>query len=392
MRKNLQTCFSLLLLLCTIYLPSNSNAQINYTASFNTGIDGWSSPGFDFSQFTGATACNTGAVRTNLYSGNPDGILLSPSIGTSTGSSVVLTYSYKVADWSANTNGTSNPWGNFTVQYASSAAGPWTTVAGSLVDQTNHIVSGSCATKSVAFTPSAGAVFVRFNCTWAGGDYYLNFDEISAVEIPAPPTPTQDLALPTCASGSTIDVVGTPPANTTWYWQTTATGTSTATPYAGPYTINANGTYYLRALNTLYNAWSSASSVVVSNFPTAASPSAPTAGANPACNNTTLTAATPPGGTTYYWQTIVNGTSTANDAATPLPVSTSGTYYLAAYETATQCWSSTASLSVVIDTYIPAAPTAAVTNYNICAGTASQVLTSNTPAGSGTQTISFGTN
>ncbi|TSJ45550.1 T9SS type A sorting domain-containing protein [Fluviicola chungangensis] len=199
--------------------------------------------------------------------------------------------------------------------------------------------------------------------------------------LPAtPPTPTQDPAAPTCTGGSALSVTGTPGTDEAWYWQTTPTGTSMATPYSGPYTVFANGTYYLRAYNTVNTYWSAtSSSIVVSNFPTATTPAAPTAGQNPACNSTTLTAGTPPVGTTYYWQTVANGSSNASDASTPLTVSTTGTYYLAAYDNASQCWSATSSTMVTIQTIVPPAPLANPTYYNYCSTEPSMPVSAQLP-------------
>jgi hypothetical protein len=382
MKKKLQQYLSLLCLLITLSYSTMAWGQINYTANFDAGMESWSSPGFDFSQYTGATACAVGSVRTNLYSGNPDAILVSPTVGTSTGGLIVMSYDYKVANWSANTVGTTNPWGQFVVEYAASAAGPWTLVPNSAINQTNHTVSASCATKQVSFSAPAGAVFVRFNSTWTSGDYYLNYDNISLVEIPNPPTPVQAAGTPTCASGSSIDLTGTPPANTTWYWQTSASGTSTANAYAGPMAISANGTYYVRAFNSTYNVWSNASSIVVTNFPSAATPMSPTAAVNPACSpGTTISMPAAPAGTEYYWQgTVVNGSSNANPATAPYNVTASGTYTVAAYETATQCWSSTSSVTVTVHTIIPPNAVVDPTYFNYCTSAPSMPVSAATPA------------
>ncbi len=381
MKKKLQKYLSLLCLFVTLSYSSATWGQINYTADFTSDMQSWTSPGFDYNQYTGATACAGGAVRTNLYSGNADAILVSPTVGTSTGGLIVMTYDYKVANWSANTVGTANPWGQFTVEYAASAAGPWTAVSGSAINQSNHVVSASCATKQISFTAPLGAVFVRFNATWTSGDFYLNFDNISLIEIPNPPTPVQAAGTPTCVSGSTVDLTGTPPANTTWYWQTSATGTSTANAYVGPMAITANGTYYVRAFNTTYSLWSNASSVVVTNFPTATTPMAPTAAANPACTpGTTITMPAAPVGTEYYWQgTVVNGSSNANPATAPFNVTTTGTYTVAAYETATQCWSNTSSVMVTVHTIVPPSALATPNYYNYCTSAGAMPVSAQLP-------------
>jgi hypothetical protein len=147
------------------------------TQTFNfdnaaTGTQGWTG---SFSRFTGTSACAGGAaLRFNLYSSFPTATLVSPALGTSNGGLVTLSYQYKANNWSANTTGT-NPWGNFTVQYGSSAGGPWTTVA----TVNNETQSGSCITKTHSFVVPVGTTFIRYNCTWTSGDYFMNFDEIS---------------------------------------------------------------------------------------------------------------------------------------------------------------------------------------------------------------------
>jgi hypothetical protein len=73
-------------------------------------------------------------------------------------------------------------------------------------------------------------------------------------------------------------------------------------------------------------------------------PNGSISGTSPACGSTLLTysgTATAP--IMNYWQTSVNGTSTINNATTPLNVSTSGNYYVRAFDPnsgATGCWSS----------------------------------------------------
>lgn len=263
--------------------------------------------------------------------------------------------------------------------------------------------SGTSKTLTVAGTITAGTTYYIMFDTWptpndpCGGiaTFTLNGNPV----LPStPPTPTEAAGPPTCSAGTTIDLAGPPPAGVNWYWQTSATGTSTANLYTGPYTIMANGTYYARAFDTGTSLWSaSSSSITVTDFPTATAPPAPTAAQNPACvtSGTDLTMPTAPAGYIYYWQgTVVNGSSTAQDASSPYHVSTSGTYNVAAYETATGCWSNTTSLAVTIGTYIPAAPTTTQNNFNICSGTMSQMIDATPPAGGsgGSVNLSFGTN
>ena len=78
-------------------------------------------------------------------------------------------------------------------------------------------------------------------------------------------------------------------------------------------------------------------------------------GTTPACTDTTLTynfdATEPLAGVQYFWQTSASGTSTANNATATYNVTSSGTFYIRAFLTATSCWSAgSVSLPVVINT------------------------------------------
>ena len=253
-------------------------------------------------------------------------------------------------------------------------------------------ISGDFGFQWVEFTYDAapfiyGANLVQFRFRAESGgslsdfDNDLLIDDVSVVNGPpaAPPTPTQDVNPPSCSLGSTIDLAGPPPTNDVWYWQTSATGTSTANPYAGPYTIFTNGTYYARTFNSVTGLWSnSSSSIVISNFPTAPLPPAPVAAQDPACvtTGTTISVAAPTAGLEYYWQgTTVDGTSSVDNATVPYAVGTTGTYYVSTYETATQCWSPTVGVLVTINTAVPPAPSAAMAVIDACSGAASIPMT-----------------
>ncbi|WP_296148463.1 T9SS sorting signal type C domain-containing protein [uncultured Flavobacterium sp.] len=100
---------------------------------------------------------------------------------------------------------------------------------------------------------------------------------------------------------------------------------------------------------------------------------------NPACGATFLTyTGTIASGENYYWQTTASGTSTVNNATNTLQVSTTGTYYVRAYNG--NCWStSLASPAITIQT--PVSISTQPSNQNILAGnTASfSVIASGTP-------------
>jgi hypothetical protein len=231
-------------------------------------------------------------------------------------------------------------------------------------------VSTTAANNAISTKPATGQIY-RF------------------VAPPAtPPTPTQALGIPSCATGTDLDLAGPPPADVTWYWQTSATGTSTANPYTGPYTVFANGTYYARAYNTVTLAWSTnSSSYTVSNFPVATSPVAPVATVNPSCApaGSTLTIDPAPANTEYYWQgTTLNGTSTALPATAPYAYTTSGTYYVAAYDLISSCWSNTTAITVTVDNAVPGTAIVAQTDFNYCSGATSAPVTAQVPLFIGT--------
>ena len=211
--------------------------------------------------------------------------------------------------------------------------------------------------------------------------------------LPAtPPAPIQSTVTPSCVNGTTLSVVGTPPANVTWYWQgTNANGTSTLSPTSSNLVVTLNGTYYVRAYDAVLDAWSiNSSSIAVTNVPVAPTPPVPVVLNNPACFSTEISVPNPIGTLVYYWQgTNATGTSTTQVATSPYTVTTSGTYYVAAYNTVNQCWSVTNGASVTINTYIPSSPTVTPTFINVCSGATSANLNALVPATSNTLIVPF---
>lgn len=174
-----------LLTILFISILSLSFAQVSYNTTFATGLGGWSG---GWAQFTGGTTCDgLHAVRKNIYSLATQGNFLSPMLGTAGGNAIDLTFDYKIADWSANTVGTPTTFGSITIQWSNDQAS-WNAI--SVIDGTNHVVSGNCASKSFNFTPTAGPLYIRFVCVYGTGDYYLNFDNINLIEAGVCPVPT----------------------------------------------------------------------------------------------------------------------------------------------------------------------------------------------------------
>jgi hypothetical protein len=169
----------LMVMMLTLFSGINAEAQVAVTYDFNANATGWTG---NITRTSATTACGSASMRRNMYSSATTGNMVSPLVGTTLGGAITLKYNYKVANWSANTVGTSG-FGSFNVQYGASATGPWTTVQ--TIDASNHVVSGTCALKSVTFTPPAGALYIKWDAFWAAGDYYINFDDIDISEAAA---------------------------------------------------------------------------------------------------------------------------------------------------------------------------------------------------------------
>jgi hypothetical protein len=135
--------------------------------------------------------CGSAGLRFNLYSLATTANFVTPQLpGINSLGQITLTYKYKAANFSSP-YAAANPWGSFNVQVGNSATGPWTTVA--TVSQETQ--SGSCITKTHTFTPPAGSLFLKWDCFWTVGDYYLSFDDITVSQqlCPAPSTQTSSI-------------------------------------------------------------------------------------------------------------------------------------------------------------------------------------------------------
>jgi len=328
-----------------------AQAQVAYgPQAFSTNIASWSG----FTYYTGTTACggSGGAVRKNLYSSVTTANFVSPNLGTSFGGATTVSYSYKVANWSANTVGTPTTFGNFNIQWSNSASGPWTTATtDGTVDATNHIVSGSCATKTASFTPTSGPLYIRFNANWSAGDYYLNFDNISVNEAVGPcsgtPAPGNTLSTTatTCGGANFTLSLQTPTPGTgvTYQWQyADVTDPSFTSPTnlgtASTQVTNQPSSRYYRCLVTCAGNTGISTPVLVSDYSV---PSANTLSTvSIACPQTTFTLSldTPPSttvGVTFQWEksstagftTITNLGTAVTQAITYANGQNAATYY-----------------------------------------------------------------
>ena len=109
---------------------------------------------------------------------------------------------------------------------------------------------------------AGGGAFVNSNTNRSGGDGARGEIRITyTIALPATPAnPTSNS--PQCnPPGVTLTRTGTPPVGETWYWQTTAGGTSTANS-AATFVATTSGTYYIRSQNNTTGCWSAGSGSV----------------------------------------------------------------------------------------------------------------------------------
>jgi hypothetical protein len=253
-----------LMLTLFLLLSSGLLAQINYSQNWNSGnISGWST---NWSVTSSQTCEGTGMARKNIYSNGTSGAFVSPNVGVSIGTAVTMTYQYKITNWSAGTSATPANFGTIDVQYAATATGPWTTVE--TINSTNHVPSTSCATRTVTFTPpTSGTFFIRFNCLFGSGDYWMDFDNVNINQAPPAPCVYSVVLYDTYGDGwnggsLNINVAGTNAV-------TGATITATSGPAGfGPLAFNFN-VYQGQSITANYTAgsWSSENYYRVFNGP-----------------------------------------------------------------------------------------------------------------------------
>jgi hypothetical protein len=128
-----------------------------------------------------------------------------------------------------------------------------------------------------AGTTGAVSVTIAGQTGTSGASYTVN-------PTPADPgNPTSDS--PQCATpGVTLTRNGTPSGGDTWYWQTSASGTSTANSGA-TFNVTASGTYFIRAQNAggCWSLGAGSVTVVVNDVPAAATTPTPANNATNVC-------------------------------------------------------------------------------------------------------------
>ncbi|RZJ74614.1 MAG: T9SS type A sorting domain-containing protein [Flavobacterium sp.] len=182
MKSKLQLAFNGFLF--SLLLSGSAFAQITYTEDFEAPDHGYTTDAEQFA-VTDELPCNgTGSFRANVFNFFDvfinDAETISPSIGTSDGSQHLLSYKYKVLDYfeEGDSPAASANWGSLAVEYSASATGPWTTLE--TITPANHTATLDCTTRTLTFTPPAGAVFLRFSAI-AGSetDVFVYIDDVT---------------------------------------------------------------------------------------------------------------------------------------------------------------------------------------------------------------------
>lgn len=247
------------------------------------------------------------------------------------------------------------------------------------------IPSGGNTTFTVSFNNATPGVFddsilIASNDNNASSTYTFSI-KATATDIPVNPSGTISGTTPACTS-TTLTYIGTIPADETYYWQTSATGTSQAQNATSTYAVSASGTYFVRAYkNGSWSAGASAGYAVVINTAVAitANPNTTTVNICPggtfAALSVTVTGTAP----TYQWyKSFDNSNSTPGD---DIAVGTNATftpsnselgtfYYYVVVSGASPCASVTSNVSGPRTVYAkPATPQGTITPSTSC-GTA----------------------
>ena len=151
------------------------------------------------------------------------------------------------------------------------------------------------------------------------------------------PLPNQpsSLSVSTNSCGPKVITRGSPVDGSTWYWQTSASGTST-TNSSGSYTVNNSGTVYLRARSGA-GCWGPSISINVNVVDVPVAPDAPTA--TYGFDEAILAMGQPPSGVQWLWQGAdPNGTVVPALMENTYAISSPGTYYLRPRSETGGCW------------------------------------------------------
>lgn len=232
------------------------NAQVAYTHGWEpTGLGSWTTAGTGtFGRNTTTPCTGSASARANVYYDGTN-TFTSPLLGTSNGGLITFGFDYKVTLYSSNITGAPAAQVQIDVQWSSSTTGPWNTLG--TINNSNHVVSSSCASKSYTFVAPVGNVYVRFLSKAVGtsSDLYYYYDNISVSQGAAPScfSPVSMTASSVTASSATITwsaVTPTPGVGYEYYYSNvnvapTGAGTATTALTQNLSGLTSNTPYYV---------------------------------------------------------------------------------------------------------------------------------------------------
>jgi len=309
-----------------------------------------------------ATASSSAGLGIDNFSVNATAACTPPSITGNPSNQSVCTNTPANFTAASSTSGATFQW-----EMSANGSTGWTNVLSGTPTGATYTNSAT-PTLSVTSTTAITQYFYRCRVTAAGCDDYTSPAQL-VVSTPPSITPQPASPAPSCASFSgtlTSTSIGT------LQWQYSTDGTSgwtsvsNGTPAGSVYTnaatqlLTISGltqTGYYRLLASSGNCPSITSNVATVTVNLVPVTPSGTISPSSSCGPTSLNYSTP--SSSIYWQTSTNGTSTTNPTIAALPVTTTATYYVRAFNG--NCWSSgelsqgvTIASTIAIDSNYPA--------------------------------------
>jgi hypothetical protein len=199
---------------------------------------GWAVDGF----VTNAHGNASYVLATNLYSFNPEAIQDLPRYGM-IGANDTLTFSYRITNYSGG-----GPMilgsNKIEVQVSTDCGTTYQTI--NSINSLNHSPTINLRTRRIALGQFAGqAIKIRFLCTWASGDYWVDLDNINLLSCAADMALAADVtnASPGQSDGKVRVTVGAGNPPYQFVWSNGVTGDSISGLANGSYTVTVTDAF-----------------------------------------------------------------------------------------------------------------------------------------------------
>ncbi|MEQ1588419.1 MAG: DUF6443 domain-containing protein, partial [Cyclobacteriaceae bacterium] len=275
----------------------------------------------------------------------------------------VLISSFSAAQMTGPTNATVGQSSNF-AYYGSAVYGYYTwSVSPANGYVSTYSRSGTIYYATVVWTNSGSSTV-----TLMGNGSFVGSINVS-ITCPAATTPNATFSYSSNTCGDKIiSYTGSAQVGTTWYWQTSSTGTATSNS-TNQFAATSSGIYYLRGNISCNGTWTSAqptTSVTVNPIPGLA-----TASVSPTsiCGSGSVSWSATGAGTNqvYRWYNVSSGGSPISP---PSSVSATTTLYVSIFNTITTCEGNRIAVTITVNA-IPGTATGSVIPTLICGVTGS---------------------